>query len=127
MGSFCTENSRSRARLAAVAESAGLGSDAAREARRRFRRALVTLLRALGSTVALVAIYYCCRSTAARSVWPSGCWHSDCWRLSDWSPFRSAPSSRQSIRRYAQSEPWRRASRCFCCCLPARISSWADF
>jgi hypothetical protein len=41
-----------------VAESAGLGSDAAREARRRFRRALVTLLRALGSTVALVAIYY---------------------------------------------------------------------
>jgi voltage-gated potassium channel len=41
-----------------VTESAGPGPNTAREARRRFRRAFVTLLRALGSTVALVAIYY---------------------------------------------------------------------
>jgi voltage-gated potassium channel len=41
-----------------VTDSAGLGPDAAREARRRSRRVVVTLLRALGSTVALVAIYY---------------------------------------------------------------------
>jgi voltage-gated potassium channel len=40
-----------------VTESAGPGPDAAREAR-RFRTVVVTLLRALGSTVALVAIYY---------------------------------------------------------------------
>jgi voltage-gated potassium channel len=42
----------------AVTESAGRSPEAAREAGRRFRRVLVTLLRALGSTVALVAIYY---------------------------------------------------------------------
>ena len=41
-----------------MTDSAGLGPDAAREARRRSRRVVVTLLRALGSTVALVAIYY---------------------------------------------------------------------
>jgi voltage-gated potassium channel len=41
-----------------VTESAGRSPEAAREAGRRFRRVLVTLLRALGSTVALVAIYY---------------------------------------------------------------------
>ena len=41
-----------------MTESAGTGTDAAREARRRFRRVLVTLLRALASTVGLVAIYY---------------------------------------------------------------------
>ena len=41
-----------------MTESAGPGPDAAREARRRFRTVVVTLLRALGSTVALVAIYY---------------------------------------------------------------------
>ena len=37
---------------------AGSGSDASYDARRRFRRVFVTLLRALGSTVALIAIYY---------------------------------------------------------------------
>jgi voltage-gated potassium channel len=42
----------------AVTDSAGRSPEAAREAGRRFRRVLVTLLRALGSTVALVAIYY---------------------------------------------------------------------
>jgi Ion channel len=41
-----------------VTESAGRGPEAAREARRRFRRVLVTFLRAFASTVALVAIYY---------------------------------------------------------------------
>jgi voltage-gated potassium channel len=42
-----------------VTESAGQGTDTARQARsRRFRRVVVTLLRALGSTVGLVAIYY---------------------------------------------------------------------
>ncbi len=41
-----------------VTDSAGLGRDAAHERRRRFRRVVATLLRALGSTVALVAIYY---------------------------------------------------------------------
>ena len=41
-----------------MTESGGRSRDVAREAGRRFRRALVTLLRALGSTVALVAIYY---------------------------------------------------------------------
>jgi len=42
-----------------VTESAGQGTDTARETRsRRFRRVVVTLLRALGSTVGLVAIYY---------------------------------------------------------------------
>jgi voltage-gated potassium channel len=41
-----------------VTDSAGTATDAARDARRRFRRALVTLLRALGSTVGLVVIYY---------------------------------------------------------------------
>jgi voltage-gated potassium channel len=41
-----------------VTESPGPGPNGAREARRRFRRAFGTLLRALGSTVALVAIYY---------------------------------------------------------------------
>ena len=41
-----------------MTESAGRSPEAAREAGRRFRRVLVTLLRALGSTVALVAIYY---------------------------------------------------------------------
>ena len=41
-----------------MTDSAGTATDAARDARRRFRRALVTLLRALGSTVGLVVIYY---------------------------------------------------------------------
>ena len=41
-----------------MTESAGRSPEAARDAGRRFRRVLVTLLRALGSTVALVAIYY---------------------------------------------------------------------
>jgi voltage-gated potassium channel len=41
-----------------VTESPGPGLNSAREARRRFRRSLGTLLRALGSTIALVAIYY---------------------------------------------------------------------
>jgi voltage-gated potassium channel len=41
-----------------VTDSAGTATEAARDARRRFRRALVTLLRALGSTVGLVVIYY---------------------------------------------------------------------
>jgi voltage-gated potassium channel len=41
-----------------VTETAGRGPEAAREARRRFRRVFVPLLRALTSTVALVALYY---------------------------------------------------------------------
>ena len=41
-----------------MTESAGRSPEAARDAGRRFRSVLVTLLRALGSTVALVAIYY---------------------------------------------------------------------
>lgn len=41
-----------------MTDSAGAATEAARDARRRFRRALVTLLRALGSTVGLVVIYY---------------------------------------------------------------------
>jgi voltage-gated potassium channel len=41
-----------------VTESVGRGPEAVREARRRFRRVVGTLLRALGSTVALVALYY---------------------------------------------------------------------
>ena len=41
-----------------MTDTAAPSPDARREAGRRFRRALVTLLRALGSTVALVAIYY---------------------------------------------------------------------
>ena len=41
-----------------MTESAGRGPEAAREARRRFRRVLVTFLRAFASTAALVAIYY---------------------------------------------------------------------
>ncbi|HLM20664.1 MAG TPA: potassium channel family protein [Propionibacteriaceae bacterium] len=42
-----------------MTESAGQKSDTARAARsRRFRRVVATLLRALGSTVGLVAIYY---------------------------------------------------------------------
>lgn len=41
-----------------MTESAGPRTDARREARRRFRRVVVTLLGALGSTVGLVAIYY---------------------------------------------------------------------
>jgi voltage-gated potassium channel len=42
-----------------VTDSAGRGRDAAREVRRReFRSVALTLLRALASTVALVAIYY---------------------------------------------------------------------
>ena len=41
-----------------MTESAGPAADARREARRRFRRVVATLLRALGSTVGLVAIYY---------------------------------------------------------------------
>jgi voltage-gated potassium channel len=42
-----------------VTESAGQGTDTAHEGRsRRFRRVVATLLRALGSTVGLVAIYY---------------------------------------------------------------------
>jgi voltage-gated potassium channel len=42
-----------------VTESGGATrTDAARQARRRFRRAFATLLRALASTVGLVAIYY---------------------------------------------------------------------
>ena len=41
-----------------MTESVGPGPDATREARRRFRTVVVTLLRALASTVALVAIYY---------------------------------------------------------------------
>jgi hypothetical protein len=48
----------SAASLWAVSESAGRGPEAAREARRRIRRVLVTFLRAFGSTVALLAIYY---------------------------------------------------------------------
>jgi voltage-gated potassium channel len=41
-----------------VTESAGPSADARREARRRFRRVVVTLLRAVGSTAGLVALYY---------------------------------------------------------------------
>jgi Ion channel len=41
-----------------VTWSAGPSFDARREARRRFRRVVVTLLQALGSTVGLVALYY---------------------------------------------------------------------
>jgi len=41
-----------------VTESAGPSADARREARRRVRRVLVTLLRALASTAGLVALYY---------------------------------------------------------------------
>jgi voltage-gated potassium channel len=41
-----------------VTESAGARTDARREPRRRFRRVVATLLRALGSTVGLVALYY---------------------------------------------------------------------
>jgi voltage-gated potassium channel len=41
-----------------VIDSAGRGQDDAREARRRIRTAALTLLRALASTIALVAIYY---------------------------------------------------------------------
>jgi voltage-gated potassium channel len=41
-----------------VTDSSGLRSDAARERRRQTRRVLLTLFRALGSTIALVAIYY---------------------------------------------------------------------
>ena len=41
-----------------MTESVGPGPDATREARRRFRAVVVTLLRALASTAALVAIYY---------------------------------------------------------------------
>jgi voltage-gated potassium channel len=41
-----------------VTESAGPSTDARREARRRSRRVVVTLLRALGSTIGLVALYY---------------------------------------------------------------------
>ncbi|HKX15041.1 MAG TPA: potassium channel family protein [Propionibacteriaceae bacterium] len=41
-----------------MTESAGPAADARREARRRFRRVVATLLRAMGSTVGLVAIYY---------------------------------------------------------------------
>ena len=41
-----------------MTESAGPGPDAAHETRLRFRRVVVTLLRALGSTIGLVAIYY---------------------------------------------------------------------
>jgi voltage-gated potassium channel len=42
-----------------VTESAGAnGTDAARQARRPFRRVFATLLRALASTIGLVAIYY---------------------------------------------------------------------
>ena len=41
-----------------MTESAGRGPEAVREAIRRFRRVVGTLLRALGSTVALVALYY---------------------------------------------------------------------
>ncbi|HEX6758963.1 MAG TPA: potassium channel family protein [Propionibacteriaceae bacterium] len=41
-----------------MTETAGRGPEAAREAKRRFRRVLMTLLRALASTVALIAIYY---------------------------------------------------------------------
>jgi voltage-gated potassium channel len=41
-----------------VTESAGPRTDARREARRRFRRVVTTLLRALASTAGLVALYY---------------------------------------------------------------------
>jgi voltage-gated potassium channel len=41
-----------------VTESAGPRTDARRWARRRFRRVVVTLLGAFGSTVGLVAVYY---------------------------------------------------------------------
>jgi voltage-gated potassium channel len=41
-----------------VTESAGPSTDAQREARRPFRRVVVTLLRALASTIGLVALYY---------------------------------------------------------------------
>jgi Ion channel len=41
-----------------VTGSAGPGVDARREARRRFRRVIATLLRALASTIGLVALYY---------------------------------------------------------------------
>ena len=41
-----------------MTESAGPRTDARREARRRFRRVVGTLLRALASTVGLVALYY---------------------------------------------------------------------
>ena len=41
-----------------MTDGAGTESDAGRERRRQTRRVLLTLLRALGSTIALVAIYY---------------------------------------------------------------------
>lgn len=41
-----------------MTDSAGLGSPAAHEARRRFRKVALTLLRALASTIALLVIYY---------------------------------------------------------------------
>ena len=41
-----------------MTDSSGHGSEAARERRREARRVLLTLIRALGSTIALVAIYY---------------------------------------------------------------------
>jgi voltage-gated potassium channel len=41
-----------------VTDTTGPGPDARREARRPFRRALLTLVRALATTAALVAIYY---------------------------------------------------------------------
>ena len=41
-----------------MSASAGRGFDASYETRRGFRRVFVTLLRALGSTAALVAVYY---------------------------------------------------------------------
>jgi voltage-gated potassium channel len=41
-----------------VTESTGPRTDARREARRRFRRVVTTLLRALASTAGLVALYY---------------------------------------------------------------------
>jgi hypothetical protein len=41
-----------------MTDGAGPDRDAAHERRRRFRTVLTTLLRALGSTVALVVIYY---------------------------------------------------------------------
>lgn len=41
-----------------MTDSAGMGPRAAREARLRFRKVALTLLRALASTIALVVIYY---------------------------------------------------------------------
>jgi voltage-gated potassium channel len=55
-----------------VTESASHGREAAREARRRVRKVLVTFLRALASTVALLVIYYLLpldRTSVSVAIW----------------------------------------------------------